>query len=112
MNKIKWWAMCYSRDYPKNSHMRVRWAMCYFKTSSSWGEEIMIQGWSSQSAKMGFKLINSQRIHDVPSGILWSHGMVRKLQCALWTYPLYKCVVCLCGVIYHSMGLHAKEDFI
>jgi hypothetical protein len=35
-------------------------------------EEGMIQGWSSQSAKMGFELINSQSIHNVSIGILWS----------------------------------------
>jgi hypothetical protein len=39
-------------------------------------EEEMIQGWSSQSAKMGFKLINSQSIHNVSSGILWSQTRI------------------------------------
>ena len=45
-----------------------------------------IQGWSRLSQEW-IKLINSQRVEDVPRGIKWSHGMVRIVHCTLCTNP-------------------------
>ena len=42
--------------------------------------EEKIQGWSRQSTKIGFNLINSQSIYGVPSRIKWSYGMVSNCQ--------------------------------
>ena len=63
------WPRCYSRNYPKISHV-----------------EDMIQGWSRLS-KVWIKLINTQSVEDVPKGIKWSHSMVSIVHYAFCTNP-------------------------
>jgi hypothetical protein len=55
-----------------------------------------IQGWPRLRVKIGFKLVNTWSIKNVPHEIMWSCGMVSFVNYDLWTNPSYVWYVYLC----------------
>ena len=94
-----WWPRWYSRFYPKIGHVRVeliasmswRRRLCehsclpsrHHPNEESWKDTRLIKNKYNE----WFKLINTQSVEDVPSGIKWSHGMVSIVHYALCTNP-------------------------
>jgi hypothetical protein len=93
------WPRCYSRIYPKIGHVSVepiasmswRRRLCghsclpsrHHLNEENWKDSRLIK----TKYEEWFKLINTQSVEDVPSGIKWSHGMVSIVHYALCTNP-------------------------
>ena len=72
----------------------IKWRVLYVPQDIM-VEHVKIQGWPRQRAEIGFKLVITWSIKNVPHGIMWSCGMVSLVNYALWTNPLS---MCLCVV--------------
>jgi hypothetical protein len=94
-NNLVSWAM-----FGHDLEHEIKWKVIYMP------QDILIkhdeiQGWPRLRAKIGFKLVNIWYIHNVPHGIIWSRGMVRFFNYALWSNPWYMCIcvfLCVLGI--------------